>query len=115
MLRNLCREERWLLVVLLSRNVGIGYGRRSRSRVQNAKSTVSYLKKPRVRTHPGFPEEELQVSATQDAVVLHIAGNVHGAGPVHGAVDLHIVVDGVQVFLFLLEQRQSQIYSQGLL
>lgn len=47
------------------------------------------------RTHLGFSEEELQVSATQNAVVLHIAGNVHSAGPVHGAVDLHVVVYGV--------------------
>lgn len=47
------------------------------------------------RTHLGFSEQELQVSATQNAVVLHIAGNVHSAGPVHGAVDLHVVVYGV--------------------
>lgn len=47
------------------------------------------------RTHLGFSEEKLQVSATQNAVVLHIAGNVHSAGPVHGAVDLHVVVYGV--------------------
>lgn len=55
--------------------------------------------------HLGLPEEELKVSATQNAVVLHIAGNVHGAGPVHGAVDLHVVVDGVQVFLFFLKPK----------
>lgn len=47
------------------------------------------------RTHLGFSEEKLQVSATQNAVVLHIAGNVHSAGAVHGAVDLHVVVYGV--------------------
>lgn len=57
-------------------------------------------------THLGFSEEELQVSATQNAVVLHVAGNVHSAGAVHGAVHLHVVVDGVQVFLFILKQKQ---------
>lgn len=60
------------------------------------------------RTHLGFSKEELQVSATQNAVVLHIAGNVHSAGTVHGAMDLHIVVDGVQVFLFILKQKQRK-------
>lgn len=58
------------------------------------------------QTHLGFSEEELQVSATQNAVVLHVAGNVHSAGAVHGAVHLHVVVDGVQVFLFILKQKQ---------
>lgn len=57
-------------------------------------------------THLGFSEEELQVSAAQNAVVLHVAGNVHSAAAVHGAVHLHVVVDGVQVFLFILKQKQ---------
>lgn len=56
--------------------------------------------------HLGFSEEELQVSATQNAVVLHVAGNVHRAGAVHGAVHLHVVVDGVQVFLLILKRKQ---------
>lgn len=60
------------------------------------------------RTRLGFSEEELQVSATQNAMVLHIAGNVHSAGTVHSAVDLHVVVDGVQVFLFILKQKHKQ-------
>ncbi|KAA8579559.1 hypothetical protein FQN60_006652 [Etheostoma spectabile] len=47
-------------------------------------------------THPGFPEEELQVSAAQDAVVLDVARKVHGAGAVHGAMDVHVAVDGVK-------------------
>lgn len=60
-----------------------------------------------------FPEEELQVSAAQDAVVLDVARKVHGAGPVHCAVDLHVAVDGVQVFLSVLEQteRVSVVFS----
>lgn len=37
-------------------------------------------------------------------MVLDVAGEVHGAGAVHRAVDLHVTVDGVQVFLFVLEQ-----------
>lgn len=61
------------------------------SSTENAASTLEQM----CRTHLGFSEEELQVSATQNAVVLHIAGNVHSAGPVHGAVDLHVVVYGV--------------------
>lgn len=56
--------------------------------------------------HLGFSEEELQVSAAQNAVVLYVAGNVHSAGAVHGAVHLHVVMDGVQVFLFILKQKQ---------
>lgn len=63
--------------------------------------------------HLGLPEEELQVSAAQNAVVLHIAGNVHGAGPVHGAVDLHVVVDGVQVFLFILKTETKREFMKG--
>lgn len=55
-------------------------------------------------TDLGFSEEELQVPAAQDAVVLDIAGQVHSAGAVHGAVDLHVAVDGVQVLLFVLQQ-----------
>ncbi len=61
------------------------------------------------RTHLGFSEEELQVSAAQDAVVLDVAREVHGAGAVHGAVDLHVAVDDVKVFLFVLEQRERYI------
>lgn len=61
--------------------------------------------------HLGLPEEELQVSAAQDAVVLDVAGEVHGAGAVHGAVDLHVAVDRVQVFLFVLEQRGRPLLS----
>lgn len=53
-------------------------------------------------THLGFSEEELQVSAAQDAVVLHVAWKVHGAGAVHGAVNLHVAVDDVEVFLLIL-------------
>lgn len=65
--------------------------------------------------HLGLPEEELQVSAAQDAVVLDVAGKVHGAGAVHGAVDLHVAVDRVQVLLFVLEQRGRPLclYSAG--
>lgn len=61
------------------------------------------------QTHLGFPEEELQVSAAQDAVVLDVAREVHGAGTVHGAMDLHVAVDGVQVLLFVLEQTGRNI------
>lgn len=57
-----------------------------------------------VGTHLGLPEEELQVSATQDPVVLDVAGQVHGAGAVHGAMHLHVAVDDVQVFLLILGQ-----------
>lgn len=60
-------------------------------------------------THLGFPQEELQVSAAQDAVVLDVAREVHGAGAVHGAVDLHVAVDDVQVFLFVLEETRRHI------
>jgi len=60
----------------------------------------------RLFSHLGFSEEDLQVPAAQDAVVLDVAREVHGAGAVHGAVDLHVAVDGVQVFLFVLEQRE---------
>lgn len=59
-------------------------------------------------THLGFSEEELQVSAAQDAVVLDVAREVHGAGAVHGAMDLHVAVDGVKVLLFVLEQTRRQ-------
>ena len=60
-------------------------------------------------THLGLSEEELQVSAAQDAVVLDVAGEVHGAGAMHRAVHLHVAVDGVQVFLFVLEQTGQYI------
>lgn len=54
------------------------------------------------RTNLGFPEQELQVPAAQDAVVLDVARQVHGAGAVHGAVHFHVAVDGVQVLLLVL-------------
>lgn len=61
-------------------------------------------------TDLGFPEEELQVAAAQDAVVLDVAGQVHGAGAVHGAVHLHVAVDGVQVLLLVLrEDRKTHL------
>lgn len=60
--------------------------------------------------YPGFSEEELQVSTTEDAVVFDVAGNVHCAGSVHGAMDLHVVVDCIQVFLFVLEQTGRQLF-----
>ncbi len=47
------------------------------------------------RTHLGFPQEELQVPAAQDAVVLDVAREMHSAGAVYGAVNLHVAVDGV--------------------
>lgn len=58
--------------------------------------------------HLGFPQQELQVPAAQDAVVLHVAGQVHVAGAVHGAVNLHVAVDDVQVLLFVLEQAERK-------
>lgn len=61
-------------------------------------------------THLGFSEEELKVSATQDAVVLHVAREVHGAGAVHGAVHLHVAVDDVEVFLFVLVKNREIQY-----
>ena len=61
------------------------------------------------RTHLGFPEKELQVPAAQDAVVLDVARQVHGAGAVHGAVNLHVAVDGVQVFLLILELKRKKV------
>lgn len=60
------------------------------------------------RTHLGFSEEELQVSAAQDAVVLDVAREVHGAGPVHSAVNLHVAVDNVKVFLLVLKQGEKK-------
>lgn len=61
-------------------------------------------------TDLSFPEEELQVPPTQDAVVLDVAGQVHGAGAVHGAVHLHVAVDCVQVLLLvLLEDRRWRL------
>lgn len=62
-------------------------------------------------THFGFSEEELQVSATQDAVVLNVAREVHSAGAMHSAVNLHVAVDNVKVFLLVLEQtgREKEI------
>lgn len=72
-------------------------------------------------THLGLSEEELQVSAAQDAVVPDVAREVQGAGAVHGAahgavdgaVDLHVAVDDVEVFLFVLEQNREiqSVYS----
>jgi hypothetical protein len=56
----------------------------------------------------GLPEEELQVSAAQDAVVLDVAGQVDGAGAVHGAVHLHVAVDEVQVLLLVLRQTDGE-------
>lgn len=43
-------------------------------------------------------------------MVLDVAGQVHGAAAVHGAVHLHVAVDGVQVFLLVLqEDRKSPL------
>lgn len=61
----------------------------------------------------GFPEEELQVAPTQDAVVLDVAGQVHGAGAVHGAVHLHVAVDGVQVLLLVLLEDRKVAFKRG--
>lgn len=64
-------------------------------------------------TDLGFPEEELQVAAAQDAVVLDVAGQVHGAGAVHGAVHLHVAVDGVQVLLLVLREDRKMHLKPG--
>lgn len=54
-------------------------------------------------SHLGLPEEELQVTAAQDAVVSHVAGQVHSAGTVHSGVHLRVGVDDVKVGLLVLK------------
>lgn len=56
-------------------------------------------------SHLGFSQEELKVSAAQDAVVLDVAGQVDCAGAVYRPVDLHVAVDDVQVLPLVLESK----------
>lgn len=50
----------------------------------------------------GLPEQELQVSSAEDAVVLDVAGQVDRAAAMDGCVDLHVRVDDVQILLLIL-------------
>lgn len=43
----------------------------------------------------GLSQQELQVSSAQDAVVLHVAGQVDCAGAVDCAVNFHVGVNNV--------------------
>lgn len=70
-------------------------------------------KKLRATPHLGFSQQELQVSAAQDAVVLDVAGQIDGAGTVHRPVDLRVAVDDVQVPLLTLQQRKRVLYVCG--
>lgn len=57
-------------------------------------------------SHLSFSQEELQVSAAQDAVVLDVVREIHGAGAVHRPVDFHVAMDDIQVLPLVLEQTQ---------
>lgn len=56
-------------------------------------------------THLGFPQEELKVPATQDAVVFDVARQMDCTGTVHCGVDIHVAVDHIQVFLLVLSEK----------
>lgn len=58
-------------------------------------------------SHLRFSQEELKVSAAEDAVVLNVAREVHGAGAVYCAVNLHVAVNDVQVLLLVLKNRRG--------
>lgn len=57
----------------------------------------------------GLPQEELEVTAAEDAVVLHVIWQVDRAGPVDRTVHFHIRMNNVQVRLFVLEQRKRKV------
>lgn len=54
-------------------------------------------------TYLGLPQEELEVSAAEDAVVLHVIRQVDRTRTVDRAVHFHVGMNNVQVLLFVLK------------